>query len=95
MVAAEADAVVGPEVDRDEDGAAAGVVDLGAADGEFGVGAGATGLGADTPAISEPSPSFCRLSALSFPLGSRPWPDWNFCIAATVFKSHLPLGSPW
>lgn len=95
MVAAEADAVAAAELMLDEDGAAAGVVDLGAADGEFGVGAGAAGRGAETPAISEPSPSFWRLSALSFPLGSRPLPDWNFCMAEIVLASHLPLGSPW
>lgn len=35
-------------------------------------GAGLTGLGADTPAISDPSPSFCRLSASSFPVASKP-----------------------
>lgn len=35
-------------------------------------GTGLAGLGADTPAISEPSPSFCRLSASSFPVASKP-----------------------
>src|SRR5579872_6335425 len=55
---------------------------------------GATGLGADTPAISEPKPSFWRLSASSLPLASRPFEDWNFCMAATVLESHLPFGSP-
>jgi hypothetical protein len=34
--------------------------------------AGFTGLGADTPAISEPSPSFCKLNASSFPVASKP-----------------------
>lgn len=55
----------------------------------------AGGLGAETPAISEPRPSFCRLTALILPLASRPFSDWNFCKALTVFKSHLPFGSPW
>ena len=53
------------------------------------------GFGAETPAMPEPKPSFCRLVASSFPLGSRPCSDWNFCIAPTVLASHLPLGSPW
>jgi hypothetical protein len=57
--------------------------------------AGAGGRGAETPAMSDPSPSFCKLGASSFPLGSIPFADWNFCIAAIVFESHLPLGSPW
>lgn len=35
-------------------------------------GVGFAGLGADTPAISEPSPSFCKLSASSFPVASKP-----------------------
>ncbi|MGH9714168.1 MAG: hypothetical protein ACRD5M_12795 [Candidatus Acidiferrales bacterium] len=49
-----------------------GAADLGADDGEPGVAAGATGLGAETPAISEPSPSFWRLRALILPDGSSP-----------------------
>ena len=57
--------------------------------------AGATGLGASTPAVPEPSPNFCRLGASILPLELRPLSDWNFCIAPTVFKSHLPLGLPW
>jgi hypothetical protein len=55
---------------------------------------GVTGLGAETPAISEPRPSFCRLNASSLPFESRPFEDWNFCRAATVFESHLPVRSP-
>jgi len=55
---------------------------------------GGTGLGAETPAMLEPSPSFCRLSALILPFASSPLADWNFCIAETVFESHLPLGLP-
>jgi hypothetical protein len=31
-----------------------------------------TGLGAETPAISEPRPSFCRVAASSLPLESIP-----------------------
>jgi hypothetical protein len=57
--------------------------------------AGAKALGASTPAVPEPSPSFCRLGASIFPLELRPLSDWNFCMAATVFESHLPLGAPW
>ena len=56
--------------------------------------AGCTGLGASTPAILDPRPSFCKLSALSFPEASRPLLDWNFCMADTVFESHLPFGWP-
>ena len=55
---------------------------------------GAAGLGASTPAVPEPSPSFCRLVASILPLELRPFSDWNFCMAATVFESHLPLGVP-
>ena len=63
--------------------------------GAAGAGPGAGVLGAETPAISEPRPSFCRLTALILPLASSPFSDWNFCMALTVFKSHLPLGSLW
>lgn len=56
---------------------------------------GTTGLGAETPAISDPRPSFCSVGASSFPVALRPLADWNFSIAATVSESHLPLGSPW
>ena len=56
---------------------------------------GAMGLGASTPAVAEPRPSFCRLGASILPLELRPFSDWNFCIAETVFESHLPLGLPW
>ncbi len=52
-------------------------------------------FGAETPAMPDPRPSFCRLVASSLPLGSRPLADWNFCIAATVLESHFPFGSPW
>jgi hypothetical protein len=56
--------------------------------------AGATGLGASTPAVPEPRPSFWRLGASILPLELRPLSDWNFCMAATVLESHLPLGAP-
>jgi len=36
---------------------------------------GTTGFGADTPAMSEPSPSFCSVGASSFPLASIPLAD--------------------
>jgi len=52
------------------------------------------GLGAETPAISEPSPSFCSVGASSLPFASIPFADWNFWTAATVFESHLPFASP-
>ena len=58
-------------------------------------GAGVTGLGASTPAVPEPRPSFCRVEASILPLELRPLSDWNFCMAATVLESHLPLGAPW
>jgi hypothetical protein len=76
------DGAVGDDVVAAELAAAAGV-------------AGATGLGASTPAVPEPRPSFWRLGASSLPLELRPLSDWNFCMAATVFESHLPLGAPW
>ena len=57
--------------------------------------AGTEGFGAETPAVLEPRPSFWRLRASSLPVGSRPLADWNFCMAATVFGSHFPLGSAW
>ena len=57
--------------------------------------AGTGGRGAETPAMSEPSPSFCKLGASSFPVASIPFADWNFCRAETVLASHLPFGSPW
>ena len=37
--------------------------------------AGAGVLGAETPAMPDPRPSFCRLVASNFPLGSRPFAD--------------------
>ena len=74
---------------EDCDVGAAGALDVGAgfADGDL-------GFGAETPAMSEPSPSFCRVGASSLPFASMPFADWNFCTAATVFESHLPFGLP-
>ena len=42
--------------------------------GEFPAGA-VAGLGAETPAMPDPSPSLCRLGASNFPLASRPFAD--------------------
>ncbi len=73
---------------------------LGAADGSAGGGGtalgagGITGFGAETPAMLDPRPSFCRLRASSFPVASSPFDDWKFCIAPIVFASHLPFGAP-
>ena len=55
---------------------------------------GNSGLGAETPAILEPRPSFCSVGASISPVESRPLAVWNFRIAAIVFESHLPVGSP-
>lgn len=55
---------------------------------------GTTGFGAETPAMSEPRPSFCSVGASSLPVESRPLADWNFSVASIVSASHLPLGSP-
>lgn len=56
---------------------------------------GVADFGADTPAMSDPRPIFCSVGASSLPLGSSPCSVWNFCKAATVFESILPVGSPW
>ena len=37
--------------------------------------ASAEGVGAATPAVFEPSPSFCKVSASNFPVGFNPWDD--------------------
>ena len=62
--------------------------------GAIAAGLGARGLGASTPAVPEPRPSFCRLGASILPLLLRPLSDWNFCMAEMVFESHLPVGVP-
>jgi len=51
------------------------------------------GIGAATPAVCEPRPSLCKVTASSLPLGFNPWPAWNFLMASTVESSHLPLGA--
>ena len=52
------------------------------------------GIGAATPAVCDPRPSFCSVGASSLPLGFSPWPAWNFFMASTVESSHFPLGVP-
>src|SRR5215468_4935733 len=52
------------------------------------------GVGAATPAVCEPKPSFCKLSASSLPVGLSPCAAWNRRRAAAVSSSHLPLGMP-
>jgi hypothetical protein len=52
------------------------------------------GVGAATPAVCEPSPSFCKVNASNLPVGFRPWADWNLRMACAVSSSHLPLGMP-
>jgi len=51
-------------------------------------------MGGASPAVWEPSPSFCKVLASSFPEGFRPCDSWNFFMASTVAESHLPLGAP-
>ena len=82
------------EVDGAEQQVAAGLPDKGVLAGAEQQ-LGTTGLGAPTPAISEPRPSFWSVGASSFPVESRPFADWNFWIEATVPESSLPVGSPW
>src|SRR5262249_1436471 len=52
------------------------------------------GVGAATPAVCDPRPSFCKLSASSLPVGLSPCAAWNRRRAAAVSSSHLPLGIP-
>src|SRR6516162_5500395 len=52
------------------------------------------GVGAATPAVCEPSPSFCRDKASSFPVGFSPCAAWNLRIASAVPSSHFPFGAP-
>lgn len=52
----------------------------------------ADGMGAATPEVDEPRPSFCNVLASSFPLGFNPLVSWNLFMASTVASSHLPLG---
>ena len=68
--------VAGEEFDAEVDTAAGDAADGCAAIGLAGAeGVSVAGFGAETPAMPEPRPSFCRLVASSFPLGSRPLAD--------------------
>lgn|GEM_PF-6828701 len=68
----------------------AGTAAAGTAGETFGI----TGLGAATPAISEPNPNFWSVGASSLPVASMLFDDWNFWTAAMVSASHFPVGSP-
>ena len=70
----EASEELAAEVELVDGGAEAGAVEEGAAAAGLLV-AGCTGLGAPTPAMLDPSPSFCKLRAFSFPEASRPLLD--------------------
>lgn len=83
------EAVAAPGAGADSCEAGAAIEGRGASDD-----GGVIGFGAETPAMSEPRPSFCRVGASSFPFASMPFADWNFCTAVTVLESHLPFGSP-
>src|SRR5580704_2363869 len=50
-------------------------------------------IGSATPAVCEPSPSFCSVRASNLPDGFKPCAPWNFFIPSTVASSHLPLGA--
>ena len=52
------------------------------------------GVGAATPAVCDPSPSFCRVNASSLPVGLSPCEAWNLRMAAIVSSSHLPSAVP-
>ena len=52
------------------------------------------GVGAATPAVSEPNPSLCKVKASNRPVGFSPCDAWNVRIAAVVSSSHLPSGAP-
>lgn len=52
------------------------------------------GTGAAKPAICEPSPNFCNVSASSFPVRFSPWASWNLLTASVVELSHLPFAVP-
>ena len=70
----EAAEATGPPLDDAEvcgTGVAEGALDEGAAFGKPGT----IGLGAETPAISEPRPSFCKVGASSLPFASIPFED--------------------
>ena len=62
----------GPPLDEVEVcGTAEGALDEGAAFGEPGT----IGFGAETPAMSDPRPSLCKVGASSFPFASIPLED--------------------
>lgn len=50
--------------------------------------------GALTPAVSEPNPIFCKVSASSFPVGANPFASWKRRSDACVPTSHFPFGFP-
>jgi len=50
--------------------------------------------GGATPVVCEPSPSFCKVFASSFPVAFSPCASWNFLVASIVESSHLPFGVP-
>ena len=52
------------------------------------------GVGAATPAVSEPRPSFSSVNASSLPVGLSPCADWYFLKASAVEASHFPVGTP-
>ena len=52
------------------------------------------GVGGATPAVSEPSPSFCSVRASSLPVGLNPCADCYFLKASAVEASHFPVGTP-
>ena len=81
-------------VEAAEAGGGAGAGDAAAGAGVADAGAEEAGLGAETPAVLEPRPSFWRLEALILPEASMPLAAWNFCMAAMVLASHLPVGWP-
>ena len=49
-------------------------------------------FGEDTPAMSEPKPSFCSVSASSLPVVSKPFADWNRCTRIDGIGIHLSVG---
>lgn len=68
----EAAEATGPPLDEVEVcGTVEGALDEGAAFGEPGT----IGFGAETPAMSDPRPSFCKVGASSLPFASIPFAD--------------------
>jgi hypothetical protein len=52
------------------------------------------GVGAASPAVSDPRPNFCSVNASSLPVGVSPCALWNCFIASAVESSHFPVGVP-